>query len=111
GGCATVCPTGAIRCAYPSVRATGARLKSMLSVYRAAGGEHAAILFHDGGPGRDSVARLARHGRGLPARMIPMEQWHPASIGIDLLLGAIAYGASQVALLLTPQQAAEYGAA
>lgn len=111
GGCTTVCPTGAIRYAYPSVSDTGARLKTMLSVYRAAGGKDAAILFHDGSTGRDHIGRLARQGRGLPARIIPMEQWHPASIGIDLLLGAIAYGAHQVMLLLSPQQMDEYGEA
>lgn len=111
GGCATVCPTGAIRYAYPSVSDTGARLKTMLSVYHAAGGKNAAFLFHDANVGRDHIARLARHGRGLPARVIPMEQWHPASVGIDLMLGAIAYGASQVMLLLTPQQMDEYGPA
>jgi ferredoxin len=111
GGCATVCPTGAMTYAYPHVNHVGTRLKTMLSVYRAAGGKDAAILFHNGSQGREQIGRLARHGKGLPARVIPTEQWHPASIGIDLLLGAIAYGASQAFVQMTPEEAAEYGAA
>lgn len=111
GGCATVCPTGAMTYAYPRVSDIGARLKTMLSVYRAAGGKNAAMLFHNGVEGREHIAKLARHGKGLPARVIPMEQWHPASIGIDVLLGAIAYGASQVVVLMTPSEASEYAAA
>lgn len=111
GACASVCPTGAMTYAYPHVSDTGARLKTMLSVYSAAGGKNAAILFHNGTEGHEQIARLARHGKGLPARVIPVEQWHPASIGIDLMLGAIAYGASQVLIQMTPSEASEYGPA
>jgi len=111
GACTSVCPSGAITYAYPRVAETGARLKRILSVYRAAGGEHAALLFHNAADSRELIARLARQGRGLPARVIAVERWHPASVGIDLLLGAVAYGASQVLLLLTRKEADEYGAA
>ena len=47
----------------------------------------------------------------LPARVISFECFHVASIGIDLVLGAIAYGASQVRILLTDKVADGYGAA
>lgn len=111
GGCASVCPSGAMTYAYPRVAELGARLKRVLSVYRKAGGRDAAILFHNGGTSRELLQRLARRGSGLPARMIPLEVQHPASIGLDVVLGAIAYGASQVVVLASANEAAEYGAA
>jgi ferredoxin len=109
GGCATVCPSGAMTYAYPRVPDLGARLKRVLSVYAQAGGNDACLLLHNALESRALIAALARRGRGLPARVIPLEVHHPASIGMDVLLGALAYGASQVAVLATPREAAEYG--
>jgi ferredoxin len=111
GGCATVCPSGAMTYARPRVADIGTRLKRMLAVYRQAGGRDAAILIHNAEAGRELVARLARRGKGLPARVIPVEVFHIASAGIDTLLGAIAYGASQVLVLASGSEASEYGAA
>ncbi len=111
GGCATVCPSGALTHVYPGVADIGARFKRLLAVYAQAGGKDACLLLHDAGESRALIAKLARRGKGLPARVIPFETHHPASIGMDLLLAALAYGASQVALLATPRQAEEYGAA
>jgi len=110
GGCATVCPSGAISYAYPRVPELGLRVKRLLTVYRDAGGAEPCILFHGNG-GPELIARLARTGRGLPARVIPLEVQHPASIGIDTLLGAIAWGASQVLVLASETENAEYGEA
>jgi ferredoxin len=111
GGCATVCPSGAMTYASPRVAELGARLKRLLGVYARAGGKDAAILFHGADVARDVLPRMARRGRGLPARVIPVEVFHAASVGIDVLLGAIAYGASQVIVAATGAEADEYGAA
>ena len=111
GGCATVCPSGAMSYSYPSTPDMGARLKTLLSTYRDAGGADACILFHDAREGRAEVLRFARRGRGLPARVIPLECFHAASIGMDLMLGAMAYGASQVVVLSTEKTADGYVAA
>ena len=46
GGCATVCPSGAMRYAYPRVPDLGVRIKTALQTYRQAGGEAAALLLH-----------------------------------------------------------------
>jgi ferredoxin len=108
GGCATVCPSGAMTYAYPRVPETGARLKAMLSTYREAGGKDACVLFHDAAEGRRAVLELGRRGKGLPARVIPVECFHVASVGIDLMLGAVAYGASQVCVLATDRTAESY---
>src|SRR3989475_7343104 len=109
GGCATVCPSGAMTYAYPRVPDLGARLKRVLSVYAQAGGKDACLLLHHAGESRALIAKLARRGTGFPPRVIPPQVHHPASIGIDVLLAALAYGAGQVVVLATPKEAAEYG--
>jgi ferredoxin len=124
GGCATVCPSGAMTYAYPPVPDLGARLKTLLSVFRDAGGKDACVLVHDVETGRDAVRSVGKRagfgarglgqpggGRGLPARVIPVECFHIASIGIDLLLGAVCYGASQVVVLATGREPEGYIAA
>jgi ferredoxin len=115
GGCATVCPSGAMSYAYPRVPDFGVRLKRLLAVFREAGGKDACLLIHDARGGRGLVQALGRHAvrgaRGMPARVIPLECLHIASIGIDLLLGAIAYGASQVRVLAAGGEAEGYLAA
>lgn len=105
GGCATVCPSGAMSHAYPKVPDLGLRLKALLSTYRQAGGRDACIVFHDLERGRELVhgvgRRAVRGGRGLPARAIPVEVFSVAAVGIDALLGAICYGASQALVVST----------
>ena len=108
GGCATVCPSGAMTYAYPKVPELGLRLKTALATYREAGGEDACILFHDAADGRNALLSYGRKGKGLPGRVIPVECFHVASIGIDLMLGAMAYGASQVLVLSNEKVADGY---
>ena len=115
GGCSTVCPSGAMGYAYPRVPDMGRRLKTLLGTYREAGGTDACLVFHNMQDGRALVQGVGRHalrgGKGLPARAIPVEVFHVASVGIDLLLGAICYGASQVAVVSTGRVAEAYSAA
>jgi ferredoxin len=94
--------------AFPRVPDTGARLKAVLNTYREAGGKDACILFHNAEDGRALVQSLGRKYRGLPARVIPMEVFHVASIGMDVWLGAIAYGASQVVIASTGKEPEGY---
>lgn len=110
GGCASACPSGALRYAYPRLPDLGARLKVLLAAYRDAGGREACLLFHDGRGGRDSLLRLGRlaQGRGLPARVIPFEVHDIAAIGLDLLLGALAYGAAQCLVLTDSEEPETY---
>ena len=109
GGCATVCPSGAMTYAYPRVSDIGMRLKALLSTYREAGGTDACLVFHNTESGREAVQAVGRKavrgGKGLPARAIPFEVFHVASIGLDMLLGAICYGASQVVVVSTKESA------
>jgi ferredoxin len=107
GGCTTVCPSGALTYAYPSAADVGARMRTMLQTYERAGGRDGALVLHaaDAQPVLDD---LARRGRGLPARAMPIEVEHIASIGIDLWMAALAWGAAGVAVLASGDEAPEY---
>jgi len=124
GGCATVCPSGALTHVVPGMPQIGVRLKAMLSTYALAGGRDACIVVHDLQAGRKllyEVGRRAGHGprgqgrkgggRGLPARAIPFETFHAASVGMDFLLAALAYGASQVCVVAPRLETTGYVAA
>jgi len=114
GACTTVCPTGALTYAYPRASEQGVRLKTMLSTYAKAGGRNAALLFHSQGAGQKAVEALGRAAqlqktvRGVPANVIPLALFHTASVGIDLWLSGLAFGAGQVAVLVTNEEAPAY---
>lgn len=99
GTCATVCPSGAMTFGYPSPRDLGTRLRTLLHTYERAGGRDACVLFHDD-QGGDALARMARRGRGLPARMIPVDVHSVDQVGLDLWLAALAWGAVEIATLV-----------
>jgi ferredoxin len=107
GACATVCPSGAMTYAYPSVPELGAEVRTLLATYRAAGGRDPCLLFHDAA-GRELILRLGRRGKGLPARVIPVELHHMAAAGIDAWLGALSLGAGEIAVLATGGEAPQY---
>jgi ferredoxin len=47
GGCAAVCPSGAMTYAFPRVSDLGTRLKTLLATYSKSGGSNACVLFHN----------------------------------------------------------------
>jgi ferredoxin len=113
GACTTVCPTGAMTYAYPRATEQGVKLKTLLSIYARTGGKAPVILLHSQERGQALVEELGRAAqlevaKGVPANVIPVALWHTASIGLDLWLSAIAYGASQVAVLTTGEEAPQY---
>jgi ferredoxin len=113
GACTTVCPTGAMAYQYPRAPEQGLKLRTLLSTYAQAGGRDATVLLHSQDRGSQLVEGLGREARlgkadGVPANVIPVALWHTASTGIDLWLSAIAFGASQVAVLVTGEEAPQY---
>ena len=114
GACTTVCPSGALTFAYPRPAEQGAKIKTLLSSYAKAGGKQAALLLHSQEAGTRLLGDLGRMARldaathGVPARVIPMALWHTASSGLELWLSAVAYGASQVWVLMTGEEAPQY---
>ncbi len=114
GTCTTVCPSGALSYAYPRASDQGVKLKTLLATYARAGGKSAALLLHSQEAGARLLGDLGRATRldpsvhGLPARVLPLALWHTSSVGLDLWLAALAYGASQVWVLMTDEEAPQY---
>src|SRR5450759_3929539 len=118
GTCTTVCPSGACAYTYPRAPEQGVRIKTLLGTYARCGGKQAALLLHSQEGGARLLNDLGRAAQlqkaqkdgmhGLPARVIPIALWHTASVGLELWLTAIAYGASQVWVLLTDEEAPQY---
>jgi len=99
GQCAAACPTGAASYALPPSDALLRKLRVLLGTYREAGGKHAVVMFHDAGHGQALIDALARHGRGLPANVLPVEVNEVTQIGLEAVAAAHAYGASAVRFL------------
>ncbi len=98
GQCAAVCPTTAVRYAMPGAETTARSLRTLLGAYHAAGGvQPAVLLLHDETHGASVIDMLARHGDGLPARVIPF----PVSgqFGLDAFATALAFGAAELRVL------------
>jgi ferredoxin len=98
GTCATVCPTGAIRYDSPAPSALLTALRDALAAYREVASTPPLVLLHGSGEGRawvDSAAAV------LPERVIPVELEEVGSAGLEAWLGALAFGAGAVALLIT----------
>lgn len=118
GTCSTVCPTGAMSFAYPRASDQGVKLKTLLATYNRSGGKHAALLLHSQGAGARLLGDLGRAAQlerasktgthGVPARVLPLALWHTSSLGLEVWLSALCYGASQVWVLLTDEEAPQY---
>jgi ferredoxin len=113
GACTTVCPTGALTYAYPRASEQGLKFKTLLATFRQAGGREPILLLHSQDRGQalvEEVGRAAQLGvaQGVPANVIPVALWHTASLGLDVWLSAIAFGASRIAVLVTHEEALQY---
>ena len=114
GSCSTVCPTGALSYGYPRASEQGVKLKALISTYARSGGKNAALFLHSQVRGQSLVNDLGRAARldkdihGVPARVIPVSLWHTSSMGLDVWLSAICYGASQVWVMMTDEEAPQY---
>ncbi len=96
GSCATVCPSGAMQYVYPSLQDNGNRIRKMLQVYAEQGGDNPVLLLHV----EDAHSeRLLQQFDNL----LPLELEELASAGAELWLSALAYGATQVVLLLNDE--------
>lgn len=113
GACTTVCPTGALSYAYLQPAEFARRIRTMLDAYGTAGGGQPAFLLHDDERGAALVSatrRAAQAGKalGLPGRVIPVALHHVASVGLDAWLSVVAFGAANLAILLTGAEAPQY---
>ena len=100
GQCSAVCPTGAAAYAVPAVDRLIGRLRTLLATYHAAGGKDVVLLLHDRAHGAELIDAAARHGRGLPANVLPVEIEEVGATGLETIAAAFAYSAAGVRLLL-----------
>jgi ferredoxin len=100
GQCAAACPTGAASYALPPADALMRTLRTLLTVYRDAGGALPILLMHDEDHGGALIDALARHGDGLPANVLPLAVNEVTQIGLEVIAAAFAYGASAVRVIL-----------
>jgi ferredoxin len=107
GACAAVCPTGAASYALPPREPLLKRMRTLLLTYREAhvesllrsgGGEAPVLLVHDG-HGDALIDALARHGDGLPARVLPLRVNEVSQLELGAVLSAFAWGAAQLRVL------------
>ncbi|GGC37636.1 ferredoxin [Siccirubricoccus deserti] len=100
GACAAVCPTGAATYALPPPTTTLARLRALLLGFAEAGGHDPVLLLHDAAHGEPLLDALARHGEGLPARVLPLRLNKVSQLDLAILAAAFAWGAAAVRVLL-----------
>lgn len=98
---------------YPRAGERGARIKALLSTYAAAGEQGATLMVHSQDKGQALIGELGRAAQlklmnGVPHQVMPLAVWHTASLGIDVWLSAIAWGAEQVLVLTTDEEAPQY---
>ncbi len=93
GSCATVCPSGAIHYLYPNLRDQGKRVRDLLAAYREHGGAEPVLLFHAASHAPDDYVEAYDN-------LLPLAVEELGSVGPDLMLAALAYGAARVALLV-----------
>ncbi|WP_246725648.1 4Fe-4S binding protein [Beijerinckia sp. L45] len=99
GSCAAACPTGAITYAMPTEDGFDRMLRTLVKTYREAGGENPVVLLYDDEHGAPLLDALARFGRGLPARVLPLRVNEISQVGLDAITCAFAYGSVGLHLL------------
>ena len=110
GTCAGVCPTGAVRYVMPESDALLQRIRTLVKVYEAGGGDGAVLLFHDGDFGEEMIATMARHYDGLPANVLPVAVNALGQCGLETFMAARVYGAGKCLLLAAPHMSDDLAA-
>ena len=100
GSCAAACPTGAITYAYPPSNNLEEILKQLLHFYSESGGTNPTLVFHDKANG---TPLLERHCKLMKENCLPVEVEEVGSLGLDICLSALAYGASSIKVLVTSE--------
>ena len=90
GACTTVCPSGALSFAYPTVPDLGTRMRTLLATLREGRRPRRLRCCCTPPDARRVLASARAARRGLPARVIPLEVHHIAAVGIDVWLAALA---------------------
>lgn len=91
GSCATACPTGAISYQFPDGKQQLKTFRDAINAYQNAGGSGLVLLIH------------AREDTGfhhsLPEHVVPIHVEEIGSVGMEVWLSALAWGAETIYLL------------
>lgn len=99
GACSAVCPSGAISYDAPPVDMVMRRVQVLAKAYLEAGGKAPRLLVHDE-HGAEMIRLAARHGRGLPVDVVPLELPKVGAFGHAEMVAALAAGFASVRLLV-----------
>lgn len=101
GACSSACPSGAVSYDAPPVDLTFRRAQTLAQAYLNTGGGTPRLLVHDA-HGSEMIRLAARHGRGLPADVIPLEMDAIGAFGHAEVIAALAAGFAHVSILPGP---------
>lgn len=101
GACSAACPSGALTYDAPAVDHTMRRVQTLAKAYQDAGGAAPRLLVHDT-HGAEMIRLSARHGRGLPADVIPLDMSAIGAFGHAEIVAALAAGFASVSMLPGP---------
>lgn len=101
GSCATACPSGAVRYAYPSPADALSQLTKLLQPRQEAG-LSTVVYFHDAESGAE---RLQSFQAELDDVVLPLAVEEVSSVGMDVWFAALAYGVSAIAIDAPPGEA------
>jgi ferredoxin len=102
GACHAVCPSGAAASDDPPVTHLFRRMRAMAEAYAQAGGMSPRLLIHDD-HGAEMIRLAARHGRGLPGDVIPLEIPSLSTFGHAEQVSALALGYAGVDIFAGPR--------
>jgi ferredoxin len=100
GACAMVCPSGAMTYAYPVAGELLDALRRLLHDFHAEGGRSPCLLLYD-----ESALPALDDGLAadMPERVLPVAVEEIGSVGMEVWLASLAYGADAVVMLTSDQ--------
>jgi len=108
GFCGSVCPSGAIQTNYPSLDIILNSLSDLNNHFLKAGGQNPSLILFDLEFGNEMINLISRHGKGLPANLIPYGMHSVGRVGHDILVSTIALGFKKIFILTNPKNSDEY---
>ena len=108
GACTTVCPSGALTYAYPPVPDLAARIRTLLSTYALRGRARRVPAAPRRGRPRSLSRAWRAAGAGCPRASSRSRCSTSRRSALDVWLAALAWGATQVAVLATGNEAPQY---
>lgn len=115
GACTTVCPTGAIQFALSPTTVQGRAIKTAVKAFRANGGAKLELVLHGPDMEHNWLEAAKKSSKALSGKaaasdfsLLPIELNHSASVGPDLWLSALAFGADRITVVQSAVESSHY---